>query len=445
MNTTVIKSKYIIILISIIELFFIMIIFKSLLLSYLMFTALILLFVLFLYPEFGLSLALTSNILIRLTLDFLSIEEISSLLLFIQLLILGTGVLFYKLKNGPDEKFYFNKLIFISLFIGFLMWGGLYYSKNYDYGIYKATYYVFYNFPLIIIPFIFRHEINKSINIIKFVCYLGILLGIIATVLASHFPLNERFIPSENVNAIWLARSLGISILSTLFILDVSKRYTVKSICLLSILIMLYPILRTGSRAPFFGLVIAIILYYFYQPDIKRKHKLIIFSSLILMLLIFLLITQSVLFSRIISPDINDLSSTFSRIAAWEKALYEFSSAPIMGIGTGSFYYEFLYITIFYPHNIFLELLSESGILGFLSIVIFCILSIRYALNNIKYFKIQGSSKYIKLSIVLFTIFLFSVWNAMFSGDIVHNGTVWLSAGLIVALYDSKERYKFKH
>ncbi len=445
MNTTVIKNKNIILLISIIELIFIMIVFKSLLLSYLLFAALVIIFILFLYPEFGLSLALTSNILIRLTLDFLSIEDISSLLLFIQLLILGTGVFFYKLKNGPDEKFYLNKLICISIFIGFLMWSGLYYSKNYDYGLYKATYYIFYNLPLIIIPFIFRHEIYKSINIIKFVCYLGIVLGIISTVMASHFPFNERFIPSENVNAIWLARSLGISILSTLFILNISKRYTVKLICLLSILIMLYPILRTGSRAPFFGLVIAVILYYFYQPDIKRKYKLIIFSLLLLLLLTFLLITQSVLFSRIVTPDINDLTSTFSRIAAWENALHEFFSSPMVGIGTGSYYYEFLYITIFYPHNIFLELLSESGIFGFLSILLFCILSIKYALNNIKYFKILGMIEYIKLSIVLFTIFFFSIWNAMFSGDIVHNGTVWLSAGLIIALYDSRDKYRLKY
>jgi len=140
----------------------------------------------------------------------------------------------------------------------------------------------------------------------------------------------------------------------------------------------------------------------------------------------------------LITPVAQDTSTAF-RFLAWFQAIFDFFRSPIFGIGTGSFFLDNPILPLIYPHNLILELASENGIVGLILIVTFLYLPIKYSISNIKYFGKVQLERYQQLSIIIFCIYIYSLWNSMFSGDIALNSMVWFSAGLVYVLNISKE------
>lgn len=128
-----------------------------------------------------------------------------------------------------------------------------------------------------------------------------------------------------------------------------------------------------------------------------------------------------------------DLSTT-GRIELFKKALVAISSFPefITGLGIGGFsvfYAGIDYQSGVYPHNIFLEIGSEFGIFGLISIVLLIFWSLNCIISSIK----KAQSDELSLSITLFALLVYMVVNASKSGDINHNRILFVSIGLIYA------------
>jgi O-antigen ligase len=108
------------------------------------------------------------------------------------------------------------------------------------------------------------------------------------------------------------------------------------------------------------------------------------------------------------------------------------------GLGAGGYSSLFIWRDFrWYPHNIFIEILAELGIVGFSLLVLFFYFSAKFLLKNRKYYALGSSTPY-WVSILLVTFF-----NSLFSGDVNDNRMFFmlLSVSLASSLMDYKKYY----
>jgi O-antigen ligase len=92
-------------------------------------------------------------------------------------------------------------------------------------------------------------------------------------------------------------------------------------------------------------------------------------------------------------------------------------------IGYGAGYFSYLTDGVHkYPHNIFIEILLEFGIQGLMLIGIGIIISIKRYYYYLKKYKDSDYILYLNFS---FSILVFAIINAQFSGDIISNEYIW--------------------
>jgi len=96
----------------------------------------------------------------------------------------------------------------------------------------------------------------------------------------------------------------------------------------------------------------------------------------------------------------------------------------LVGVGTGG-YASIATTGALYPHNIVLEIGSELGILGLLAFAAFVISVIVRLLGLLA----RGGES-AGWSGLLLTLFMFSLVNAQFSGDVPYNSGLWLWGGI---------------
>ncbi|MHA7131854.1 O-antigen ligase family protein [Algoriphagus namhaensis] len=131
----------------------------------------------------------------------------------------------------------------------------------------------------------------------------------------------------------------------------------------LLILFFSFQIFSSGTRGPVLGLLIAFMLYLFYS-NMTKKYKLIIFTSFTVGLVgvYFFFGEDSLLINRaLILTEDNAIESQnrFFRILAFIDLFPDYF---LLGIGPGN-WPEYV-LNDQYPHNIFLELIIELGLVG---------------------------------------------------------------------------------
>jgi len=326
----------------------------------------------------------------------------------------------------------------LMLLITAVMLFGLLYSTNRSYGIYKITFYFIYNFTMFMVASLYYKDFRGIEKLLSFAFLLGLLLAVISFVIKTDtIYAFARFRPSDSVNPIFLARSLGVSILCSFFFLSKFKRSLPKILLLLSYGLLLSPIIWSGSRAPFLGLFFAAIIFYLLQPSQTTRRKMWVSFICIICVVLFMLYSASQVTARITTPIAQEASAAF-RVLAWFQGLQDFLGSPLLGIGTGSFFLDTPWIPLIYPHNLILEMACENGLLGLAAILSFIGLTAILGLRNIRFYHQNNQEIPLQLSITVFSIFAYTLWNSMFSGDISTNPVIWFAAGLINVLYQSK-------
>ncbi|PEC87223.1 polysaccharide polymerase [Bacillus cereus] len=128
--------------------------------------------------------------------------------------------------------------------------------------------------------------------------------------------------------------------------------------------------LLTFSRGGILALVLVVFVYVCTSSFAK---KIKIMMSLLLFSVVIFSLSNSVMGGQlddILNKRISDFShdNGSGRFTLWEAAFKYYVSNPYIGIGAFNFsnYYEFQFNEKLYVHNTFLEILSESGTIGFL-------------------------------------------------------------------------------
>ena len=196
-----------------------------------------------------------------------------------------------------------------------------------------------------------------------------------------------------------------------------SKRSTLTKIFLIGVIILLFVgLVSAGQRAPWLGLLFAII----YVPYLNAKWSTggVAAFLKISVIPIFLFI-MGVFYFFMFTERGSYIAYRFERVSnngrflIYERTLENITESPLLGIGFGNFSRGTQIEESRHPHNMFLEIQQEMGIIG---LIVFLPLVFRFLLIKKPDFK-GDSMTYISLMGLYWYFFI----NAMISGDITDN------------------------
>lgn len=151
-------------------------------------------------------------------------------------------------------------------------------------------------------------------------------------------------------------------------------------------LIGAFGLLLSLSRSGWIGLFFALLTYIFFAGN-KKTRLLLGALALVAGLTVY---ANPFLKERLTAPLQGEKSST-SRLTLWQSGIAAIKESPIFGLGLGGYAREYKRIiqdqslpNHNYPHNIFLNFWTETGILGLFSVLIIIFSAIYKGLTDHK-------------------------------------------------------------
>lgn len=227
-----------------------------------------------------------------------------------------------------------------------------------------------------------------------------------------------------------LALSYSASIIMglTLFnIIFLRLNFKVKMFNLVGLLIAIIPFLLGASR----GSVISLVFPFIFILGLKSKLSLVKRISIFLIIIItgffvyfFADKIGSSVFTRTfnITSDIESGNDSAARLDIWYTSIIQFINSPLLGD------YILNRKWNFYPHNLFIEVLMATGLIGFIPFVILI-----YKAFIKCFWIIKHNVKDTWVSIIFLQGFIMS----SFSGSISDNIVFWAGMGLVFSINKS--------
>lgn len=264
---------------------------------------------------------------------------------------------------------------------------------------------------------------------------------------------------TEDTNAIVIGTFFGFGAINLLSFFSYRHKWNMVSILkkvsylvllIIPIIFSIVMLFFTGSKGPMLALVVSFGGYYFIK-EIKSKATIIAFLTIIVLFTITQTISnpqkivedyvssvelQQFIINRFFNDEEN--KSVSSRVELIDFTFNEIAQKNpfyiIFGSGIGDFGYAFNgKDDRNYPHNIFLEVLYEFGLIG---LFVF-LLQIFYVIHvNYKYRHHEGELKWLLISYYFFLV------RAMTTGDFSENIALFLMIVLIIKYENSFFRTK---
>lgn len=209
-------------------------------------------------------------------------------------------------------------------------------------------------------------------------------------------------------------------------------------------------LLLTQKRGPLIALCISIITTYFLQvkENMSQKVKRIFIFSLILLVMLYISYEAfPALFSVLDRFSSDDTLS--NRTYLWEFALDMFRENPIIGQGWGTYSHRLnvtvntLVVSNQYAHNIYIQLLAETGVIGFLCFTLPMIITLYKSLKLLKDTYNDSNSGVVMFASSSMQLF-FLIYGL--SGNPLYDKQMYIPYMLAVASYISYHKYyKYHH
>lgn len=356
-------------------------------------------------------------------------------------LICLNGLIFSVLHRHKGWNLRMGPIIWIVLLIGLLLLMGCTYSSSLSYGLQKTIKYFTFNLFLFFSVMFFVDDLGKIESLLGIIVVFGLTLAILSFFVIATKGLTGigRFVYLDN--PIWYSRTLGISIISIFFLLSLSQRKFIKIVLITLVPLLLFLMFLSASRGPLLALVLSLFFFISFFPELTSRKKLLLLGGIVGTVVLVLLLTPQKMTFRILNiGTVQDITALY-RLTAWRLALRAFWTSPLLGIGTGSFFAVSRGI-LHYPHNIFLELACEAGVVGVVLFTLFTYCTFKYGIRMIQQW--QTFELRSKMAVTIITIYIFAFINAMVSGDITTNQMLWFSSGAMWTLYISDPYLKGK-
>ncbi|MPM35933.1 hypothetical protein SDC9_82527 [bioreactor metagenome] len=190
--------------------------------------------------------------------------------------------------------------------------------------------------------------------------------------------------------------------LSVLYWLQVYKnKRSLKYLVLIGI--MIFALILTGKRSMFLAVFIGFLLLSVSSGKINFKLKNVIYSLLAILFIVYLFTfvpQANRLLIRVFGLSGGDYSS--NRFDMWDTLLSLSIKKPILGYG----YWTSGSVLGFTPHNAFLQILFETGMIGF---ILWCLILMKIVSITYKAYKSDIPQKYRYYSLSVITSF--SIWS----------------------------------
>ena len=162
-------------------------------------------------------------------------------------------------------------------------------------------------------------------------------------------------------------------------------------------LLATFCLLKTSSRAAWLGILIGILVYFFFY---KRKISVLVPAGIIL----FIILSPHG-FERLRSLFVLEQNTVWERIQLWKGTWNMVKVHPFLGFGVNTFsryfleYKPVIYPDIRYTHNSYLQMWSEIGILGMGSFIAIIFIVIKETLRDIRKKMQRGLEGFILLGV----------------------------------------------
>lgn len=219
------------------------------------------------------------------------------------------------------------------------------------------------------------------------------------------------------------------------------SKNTIKRLYMISVVIVVAGIVVTGSRAGFAAMLFSGIAIIFHQPK-RMKPNIINMPSKknILMVLIFLLVAviaaPSYYWDRMktltTGEEIGSSNSLYNRLYLLEGGVKVWIENPVLGVGPGNFDKALFGEDIYsdkkaVAHNAFVELLAETGFLGFIFFVSICFFAVHSCLVSDRKFLSGVENRYIGYSWSGAIVLMLMMCMTLSQG---YNSVLWFAIGL---------------
>jgi O-antigen ligase len=415
-------------------------------LFFISFAALFLLSI-FKFPELGVALCFSSAIFkewISQRVTFFSTLDFTILIFLITL----TCILFVRLQNFHFFHFHVHFSFIPLLLFSCLLILSLTYTPSFEYGRSKTISFIVFNWGLFLLPIALIQNANNVWRLI----YVLLIIGAVVCIVSLGSLL--KGIIQKDILFTYRASFLGVNPISfggwvgTLNILLIClfpniKRISLKVFAILLMLLFSINLVVANSRGPLISFICALLIILSVRIKRLQAKTIILFLGIgfLLIATIFIVLPQQ-LTNRYLElmglSNTTDAASYFTvnnRLAFWNASWMAFTeniNQFLIGKGVGGFSHLFYGLDVrFYPHNIFMEVLCELGIVGFLSIVWYFFVVFNGAYQVLKA-PITKDMKYLLFAVFMATIFLF--FCAQFSGDLNDNRRLWFFCGWVVAI-----------
>lgn len=242
-------------------------------------------------------------------------------------------------------------------------------------------------------------------------------------------------------NHIATGRTIGLGFLGALYFTLRSQPRTLKTtvvriVMLIVNIILGYGVFYSGSRGVLVALLCALGAAALIAFSFRKGRNLILAGAATVIAIIVITsifapdaaLTMNKRIHNTVSGPIDQTAHT--RVIRAEVAIAMFREHPFTGVGIGGFDQEFnLYESERgdYPHNLFLEVAAELGLLGLLLITLLLFIPIRHLITGLAH----GNRP---MTLLIFTLTVYFLVNALFSGDLNDNRLLFTALGLCLAL-----------
>lgn len=355
---------------------------------------------------------------------------------------LSTRSTLAKLQNDL-EQFLPWKVIWRIVLSFIIITFSLAYSENLNYGIWKLA-----NIILIIFPSVILVMLNivhgREILLKNFIRITEIFLLVSSILILVMHPFDylgvEYKLSIERWSHVVTGRVHGFLFLFYfLYASFIKKKVRTKEYAVIFVSgLGLYFI---GLRAAILGVMILLpvilSLMYFVRRNITNLLRLSLTIAATIIIIFFIgninepaerlyRVGEFLIYNEVDDGAIN------ARLEGWMVGWEMIKDSPFIGRGLGGYNSDFrdheIQKIIKYPHNLFIELVVELGILGCVVII----LIIGFIIVNLANLRIcELKTETTNFNLVLLFLVIFSLWMAMFSKDISSQGLLWVSMGIL--------------